>query len=436
MGAPFDLMVNALGFIANSASAARRDFINLSAGVNWRPAETKVISLLKRELDLSLSTRNYGNAGGAPVVTRTLESLENHIHGCQGLAVALCHGTTEGANLALDSWRSEGSVQAGDHALAVGHSFGLYHRLATERALLFHDCLGDESNVDTFMPSEQMVAEALEIVSPRVIFLLLPNNPLGEIVDRPTLVRIVDYVRKHGARLLVDRVCLMPWDAPTHVRELIGPLARDGLAMMSDSFSKAESLAGLRMGYIVTDARSKARIVEMIKSRYLNPQVFGSATLALTRAVSYGQRRARQYVRACLSAHDRLFGEYPPSESFRDFLIESTEALPTLALEMAARRQHIQDNFHRLRATFSGRATRALRLDGGFNVALALDAMAAHRETADHLELANIHGVGVLTSRCFCQDPVGLKYFVRIGLTLPGEVFEQGLERLDKFYHH
>lgn len=435
MGAPFDLMVQGLSRIGTSAFIARREFINVSAGVNWIHPETGVIELLKRELELSITTRNYGNAGGSPAVTRTLESLEDHVYGCRGLAVTLVHGTTEGSTLALDNWSSDGSVLPGGRALAIGHAFGLYHRLATERGLTFHECLGDEGNVNSFMPSEQAVAEALDRVEPQLIFLLLPNNPLGEIVDRASLERIATHVRKHDARLLVDRVCLMTWDEPVHVRELLGPLVLEGRAAMSDSFSKSESLAGLRIGYLVTNARSKTGIIETIKSRFLNPPVFGSATLALTRAGSRGEKRAHRYLHVFRSAHDRVFGEYPPEESFQGFLAEAADALPQLALQSAQRKQLIQDNFQRLKHAFGGRVTRALRLDAGFNVALALDAMDADKEENDQLDLAQNHGVGVLTSRCFCQTPVGRKYFVRVGLTLPGQLFEQGLKRLDSFYH-
>ena len=64
MRAPFNQMVKNLERIASHASAADRKFIGLSAGVNWRTPETSVVRLLKRELDLAMTSRNYGNAGG------------------------------------------------------------------------------------------------------------------------------------------------------------------------------------------------------------------------------------------------------------------------------------------------------------------------------------------------------------------------------------
>ena len=227
MRAPFNQMVKNLERIASHASAADRKFIGLSAGVNWRTPETSVVRLLKRELDLAMTSRNYGNAGGTPAVTRTLESLENHTHHCRGLAVTLVHGTTEGSSLALDCWASSSVLQAGGKALMIGHAFPLYHRLSTDRKLDFHECLGDEANSHSFLPSELAITESLEQLKPKVIFLLLPNNPLGEIINPASLARIVDYVRAHDARLLVDRVCLMPWDAPKLVRDLLGPLVFD-----------------------------------------------------------------------------------------------------------------------------------------------------------------------------------------------------------------
>jgi aspartate/methionine/tyrosine aminotransferase len=431
---PFDRLSQGLGLWPEQARRHGRGFIAMSAGVNWSPPSPAVLTLLKLELALSMTTRNYGHAGGLRPVTRALEFVEDRLHGLNGCAVMLTHGTTEAAWLALQDFQGSGAIARGDRALAIGHTFPLYHRLSLDHDLDFYECLGMTDSSDRFMPRPQNVAAALERLKPRLIFLVLPNNPLGELICPESLQHIVAHVRRHDGRLLVDRVCLMPWDAFDALAALVGPLVLEGKAVMVDSFSKSESLAGLRTGYMVSDSGTKARVVESIKSRFLNPPPFGAATLALTRLAMLGTRTGCRVLSTFAKAQDELFSEYPAQEEFRTFFDAAIESLPHLALGTAVRRRLLRRNFARLEERFAGSVSRPLRLEAGFNVAFALDAMDARREAVDQRELAVAHGVGVLTSSSFCVAPPGRRYFIRIGLTLNAVDFDVGLARLHSYF--
>ncbi len=430
---PFDRMYARFRLFAAQGEVWARDFIPMSAGVNWsRPSEA-VVALLTHELVAGVTVRNYGNAGGAPAVTRALDIVERGLHCAPGLTTTLVHGTTEGAYLAMQHWANERAVPRNAAALAIGHTFPLYNRLADDFGLSFHEVLGAMS-ADSFMPSAATIAEALKLHHPRIVFLIVPNNPLGEFVSDEGLGEICRYVASSGARLLVDRVCQMPWDEPGEIPAMLGPLMESGLAVTVDSFSKSESLAGLRAGFVVSDAATKAGIVELIKSRYLNPVTFPTASLAALRLVQFDAnvdaRLAHVYENAC----DLIFSEYPRDEAFHDFLADVKAKLPALRAGMRDRRAVLQRNFALLESTLAADLVRPLHWAGGFNVAICSAGMDADREEDHARALAQDSGIGVLTTTCFCTANNASHYFVRVGLTLPHDDFAEGLGRLRDFF--
>jgi aspartate/methionine/tyrosine aminotransferase len=432
---PFDCLSASLGLWPQQGRRHGRSFIPMSAGVNWSPPGRAVRELLQLELDLSLTSRNYGNAQGLLPVTRVLELVENQCSGQRNAVVTVTHGTTEGAWLAMQAFSRMGAMRPGDAVLAVGHTFPLYHRLAHDFEWRFHECLGHGDSDGRFMPGGARVAEALERIKPRLVCLVLPNNPLGELICPETLAHVLAHVRRHGARLLVDRVCLMPWDDAAHIATAVAPLVSQGQAVLVDSFSKTDSLAGLRTGFLVSDKAIKDHVVALTKSRFLNPPPFGAATLAVTRLAAASARTATRTLSAFAHAQEELFSEYPCAEEFHAFIDAARQQLPALARDAGELRRRVRGNFDALALQFGAIACRPLRLEAGFNVALELPAMHAEREWPDQRELAAVHGVGVLTSGCFCAELTSRRYFVRIGLTLDAADFAQGLQRLQSFYN-
>jgi aspartate/methionine/tyrosine aminotransferase len=431
---PFADMYEMFSLFGQQADRWGRKFVPISAGVNWCKPSPAALQLAALELEHAVTTRNYGNAGGSPPITAALAIVERRLHVNRELEVTLTHGATEGATLVLEYWKRTGAMCQGDTMLTIGPAFALYNRLASDFGLAFYQVLGAANASDAFMPSVDQIEEALAAERPQVIVVLLPNNPLGEFVDEAGLQRICHYASSTGARILVDRVCLMPWDDVDTIARALGPLIAAGQAAVVDSLSKSESLAGLRSGYLVSDAATKAGVVELIKSRFLNPPVFPTATLAALRLAHFDLRLATHMGRLFEKASAEIFSEYPGEEDFRDFLRTATALLPALRAGMAERRRVLIANHAMLCATFTDRLARPLLWQGGFNVALATADMDAAREIADGHALACDRGIGVLTSRCFGAVDGGRLYFVRVGLSLSEADFTEGVARLAAFY--
>lgn len=430
---PFDVMTSAFALNADQGKRWGRAFLPMSAGVNWARPSPAVKRLLWRELTDDVTTRNYGNPGGISQPVAILELMERRLHENRKIAVTLTHGTTEAAWLLFNAWQTTGAFDAGDFALTVGPAFPYYNRLAADFGLDFHQVMAPYDRTGASLPMSSQIAEALQTKAPRVIVLILPNNPLGEILDDASLKVICDYVAQGHARLLVDRACLMPWDDADRVARRIGPLVASGLAGAVDSLSKSESLAGLRCGFAVTDADMKARIVEVIKTRFLNPPTFPTATMAAVRLAQFDARLGKRMGMLFTDLADEIFSEYPCNEEFQAFMEEAGASLPDIRDGTIQRRRTLQQNFEALSLAFANHLTRPLVWNSGFNVALATTEMESAHEASDAEALARKHGIGVLTSRCFGVEDREL-YFIRIGLTLPPSDFTEGLSRLSSFY--
>lgn len=430
---PFDTMTSAFARNAAQSKTWGRDFIPMSAGVNWMPTSPVVKRLLCRELCSDVTIRNYGNPGGLSQPVAGLELVERRLHENRKVKVTLTHGTTEAAWLLFEAWRRAGIFSTGDTAMTVGPAFGYYGRLTADFNLTFCQTLRPGDSTGASMPRAEHIAEALHAKAPRLVVIILPNNPLGEMVDDVCLRAMIDYVVENDARLLVDRVCLMPWDDADWLARRLGPLIEMGLAGVIDSLSKSESLAGLRNGFAVTSADLKAQIVELIKTRFLNPPPFPAATLCAVRLAQHDLRLGGRMGALFSDSIDEIFSEYPVDEDFSIFLKEMIAALPELRDGTAMRRATLVQNFKTLEVAFRDRLASPLRWDAGFNVALATNEMDTSLEAEDAEDLACGSGIGVLTSRCFSWEDHD-RYFIRIGLTLPASDFAEGIRRLSAFY--
>jgi aspartate/methionine/tyrosine aminotransferase len=180
---------------------------------------------------------------GAIIGSEALRSAVAALYARQGADnVLITHGTI-GANHLLYS----ALVGAGDHVLSITPTY--QQHTAIPRAL------GAEVTELPLRPERGWLPElaALERAlrpATRLIALTNPNNPTGALIEREGLERLVALARERGAWLLCDEVYRGTEQgerAPS-----IADLYERGIS--TGSTSKAFSLAGLRLGWIVGPA--------------------------------------------------------------------------------------------------------------------------------------------------------------------------------------
>lgn len=434
---PFDTMYASFKLFSESGKRWMNDFVPMSAGVNWMQANPSVMGLLKAELESSETYRNYGRASGLRPITDVLELVENsHVEdGDFDLAVSIVNGTTEGACLCIELLMEEGLVTPGDRAVMIGHGFPLYSLLSSKFGLVFEEVLGDDSVVDTFLPSIAEVIEHLSTSRPSLIFLLVPNNPFGETYSTEDLSSLLSYCQGLGIHILIDRVCQLAWDDRSTLMRAMAPGIQQGLVFVADSFSKSESLAGLRTGFLISSPEWRARLEALTKERFLNPVVFSTVTLAMTRLAESNHRTRQKAARLLLPYLDALHCEYPKAEARMDVEQVFEAFCSAYDGDRREKNQRLTLNYERTVETFQAKCDRRLNLSSGFNVVLELPQMLWTAEQRDRESLSNECGVGVLTEACFrASKRSSGHYFIRLGLTLTNDEYAEGLVRLDSYY--
>lgn len=83
-----------------------------------------------------------------------------------------------------------------------------------------------------------------------------PNNPDGRVVSRERLLRLAETLRAIGGLLVVDEAFM---DVGPHAESLTGDVGRGGIVVLR-SFGKFFGLAGLRLGFALSDAATVERL--------------------------------------------------------------------------------------------------------------------------------------------------------------------------------
>lgn len=83
-----------------------------------------------------------------------------------------------------------------------------------------------------------------------------PNNPDGRVVARADLLALADRLRARGGLLVVDEAFM---DVGPRAESLAGEVARGGIVVLR-SFGKFFGLAGVRLGFALTDVATAKRL--------------------------------------------------------------------------------------------------------------------------------------------------------------------------------
>jgi len=196
-------------------------------------------------------------------------------HGWPMEGVLVGNGSNELLGIAL-----EALAPSGGEVLSLLPGFGLY-RMFIERAGARPKFLGPAD--DLRLPMGELVAE-LERDPARPVILCTPNNPTGDAATPEEVERVVELAR---APVLLDNAYGEFCDHD--YRPL---LARHRHLLLFRTFSKAWSLAGLRLGYLLADPEL---VRELMKVKLPYNVGFGSALAgsAVLLASAAAERRVR-----------------------------------------------------------------------------------------------------------------------------------------------
>lgn len=89
-----------------------------------------------------------------------------------------------------------------------------------------------------------------------LVIVVNPNNPDGRVIDRERLLQLAARLRARGGLLVVDEAFM---DVGPRAESLAGDVDQGGIVVLR-SFGKFFGLAGLRLGFALTDVRTAERL--------------------------------------------------------------------------------------------------------------------------------------------------------------------------------
>lgn len=216
----------------------------------WNLAETCVASMTVEELvtladrpdfdkELRAMRLTYGSINGS---ARLRNAVARLFETRTGDDVLITHGAI-GANSLI----YQTLVEQGDHVIAVLPTYQQHQAIPKS--------LGAEVELLRLREEKAFLPDLDELrgmirPSTKLIALNNPNNPTGSLMDREFLLKIVELARGCGAYILCDEVYRGLDGTGDGFTASIADLYEKGIS--TGSMSKAYSLAGLRLGWIVT----------------------------------------------------------------------------------------------------------------------------------------------------------------------------------------
>ena len=162
-------------------------------------------------------------------------------------------------------------------------------------------------DVDSFVA--QIVA-----VRPSITFLCSPNNPTGRLEDESTVRRVLDAVESVDGLLVVDEAYgqFSPWSA-------LSLVAEDRSVVVSRTYSKTWSAAGLRLGYLVGPTWCMEELEKVVLPYHLDAFKQLAGLLALDHLDEMRARVARlveQRGRVAAALDDLDVDQWPSAANF------------------------------------------------------------------------------------------------------------------------
>ncbi len=206
--------------------------------------------------------------------------------GVSAREIVLTNGTDDALHLIVDTF-----CDAGDRVLVMDPSYAMY-RFYAERAGA--RVAGVKYGRDFAFPAERLVRALRTRPAPRILFLANPNTPTGTLASKDEIRELLEAAPR--TVIVVDEayaefsgVSVLDW------------IRRYRNLAVTRTFSKAQGLAGLRIGAILAGRELTAAL-----SRCHSPYSVGSAGLAAAVAAAEDQAPVVHYAAEVRAARNEL----------------------------------------------------------------------------------------------------------------------------------
>ncbi|HEX6043791.1 MAG TPA: histidinol-phosphate transaminase [Pyrinomonadaceae bacterium] len=185
------------------------------------------------------------------------------------------------------------TVGPGKHVLISEPTFALYKQVAT----VLGGTIESMSLTSSLQYNTELLFSVVEERQPDVIILCSPNNPTGCVIDDADLIKLLEIA--HGL-VIIDEAY---HEFAEH--SVVPRLHEHANLIVLRTFSKAMALAGLRVGYLLTESNLAREIRKAVLPYNLNALSQIAAEVSLEKYES----DLRPLVKLIIAERERLFSE-------------------------------------------------------------------------------------------------------------------------------
>jgi diaminopimelate decarboxylase len=295
----------------NDASVA----CGISSGTNNLDPPPSLKALMEHEVAIGDVMKTYTGPYGSDEIAVAALAFEEAFAGdvlFQRNRCAVTIGAAQGCAAALRFLEQRGY----DHCVIAGPQYPFVHDMLRRRRFDVTEVFGPFAA--GYLPSGELVADALRSMPRSVLFLTIPNNPTGTAPTEGWLGTVFESIRDTGSHVLIDRssedLPLQPWVRVPPSTRLASMLLPDTAYTIVNSTSKSRSVPGLRLGYLLGSVAMAKAVADFNYSEYLALPRAGTTFVAadmVLRALWWREVRhgnapadAAQRVRDTVCRHD------------------------------------------------------------------------------------------------------------------------------------
>lgn len=424
------------------------DYFMISSGTNQFPMPQIWKESICKELETDFLYRWYTDSHGFQCITSAIKVYEDYLSGSglNNFAYSrrqVCM-TTGGCGAASAVFEYLKTTYDRCRVILVGMNYSLYERIAKEYHFPIQE-LRCTDNLDA-LPTPEDFRQMGQCEEKSVFVFSIPNNPTGESYSVAHFTEIVAEIKKRSGFIILDQVCnLIISKRPLPLLEPVITLHKywHSCAVVN-SFSKTDSTAGLRLGYVYGEDHMIRLCADLNARTVMNPPTFPAFPIVLT------------CLFRCLYLSN-LYGLPELNEQFKRrfrniFFITSAVIPPSMkdyaekvfahldycfqwyVDELLQNEAIIRKNYDATCDIFRPYIRKVSKLDGSFNFCVWFHQDFRMDELALIEQLIDRTGVAILTESSFSLKTVHDKsFFIRFSTACGQVAYGAALQRLKAF---
>jgi len=235
------------------------DYMMLSSGTNQFPLPRLWKETIAVEIDTDFTYQLYVSPFGFDTVNKSLKMYENFISTGGKLTdssvrnnnVCMTIGASQAAFLAIEYLFTN---KPSSEIYIIGYNYPLYASLSQKRGFSITQIIGKEN----FIPNLSELLEYINNCPSNSVFIFShPNNPSGEQYTQEEYNKIVLFFKRKNIFAIFDLACnlVISNNDQVFIEASINTNNYWSNSVIINSFSKTDSAAGFRIGYIYGESK-------------------------------------------------------------------------------------------------------------------------------------------------------------------------------------